>query len=397
MDASLILISNPGSASRKYALFAGDTLKAELHFEWMNGELVYTLAPGDNEPIFADIAALNEAASKVRSILQTAGHLEVKATINTIGLRVVAPGSYFLQHHIVDNEFEENLSRVIGLAPIHVTAVQEELECLKKQFEGVEIIGVSDSAFHSTRPEFAKYYGIPKKDADSFDIKRFGYHGLSVASVKSKLQTAGRLPPKLVVVHLGGGASVSAVLNGRSIDNTMGFSPLDGLMMSTRSGSIDPTAVFALKQILKLDDAAMHDYLNKDSGLLGIGGSPDIRKLISNVKAGDEQSILALNTYIYNVQKGIAEMVAALGGIDALALTGTICERSVEIRHHLLDRLHYLDFNIDELANEGYQPKPEPQLISRLAHSKPIFIVQTNESFEILQNIKKRLNNWLGR
>lgn len=392
MDGPLTLVANPGSASRKYALYAGDSLRAELHFEWLNGEIVYGLSQGDGKTVFADIASLSEASSKIVTIFKSSGVLQSNETISNIGLRVAAPGTYFQQHRIVDNEFEENLNRVIGLAPTHVTAALEELANLKKQFKGIKIIGASDSAFHTSRPDYAKYYGIPKKDADSFDIKKFGYHGLSVASVVSKLKTAGKLPPKLVAVHLGGGASVSAVLNGRSIDNTMGYSPIEGLIMSTRSGSIDPTAVFALKQILKLDDAGMHDYLSNQSGLLGIGGSAEIPELIAREKAGDKQSLLALNTYIYNVQKGIAEMVSALGGIDALALTGTVCERSIEIRHHLMDRLHYLDFNLDELANEGYTKTPDPQIISKLTHSKPILIVPTDEAKEIL-NITRELNN----
>lgn len=388
MDSQITLISNPGSASRKYALYNGDNLRAELHFEWQNGEIVYSLSPGDGKPVFANIAGLSEASTKVIPIFRSGGFLQGNDAISAIGLRVVAPGTYFQQHRLAGEEFEENLSRVAGLAPIHVSAALEELGSLKKQFPGVKIIGASDSAFHATRPEYAKYYGIPKKDADSFDIKRFGYHGLAAASVVSQLQTGGKLPPKLVIVHLGGGASVSAILNGRSIDNTMGFSPLEGLLMSTRSGSVDPTAVLALKQILKLDDSKIHDYLSSQSGLLGLGGSPDIPTLIANEKSGDEQSLLALNIYIYNVQKGIAEMVSALGGVDALALTGTVCERSVEIRYHLTDRLHYLDFSLDELASEVYRPSPEPQIISRIAHSKPIFIVPTNESKEVIQIVK---------
>ena len=343
MDSQIILIANPGSVSRKYALFAGDKLLGELRFEWLNGELIYNLSTSNNEAVFANIANLGEASSKVMDIFRKSGVLQANDMVGAIGLRVVAPGSYFLKHRVADAQYEENLSRVAGLAPIHVSAALEELGSLKKQFAGVKIIGASDSAFHATRPDYAKYYGIPKKDADSFDVKRFGYHGISVSSVINKLEEAGKLAPKVVVVHLGGGSSVSAVLNGRSIDNTMGFSPLEGLVMCTRSGSIDTTAVFALKQILKLGDPEMHDYLNNKAGLLGLGGSADIPELIAKEKIGDKDSLLALNVYIYNVQKGIGEMVSALGGIDALVLTGTVCERSTDIRHHLLERMHYLD------------------------------------------------------
>ena len=226
------------------------------------------MSTSNNEAVFANIANLGEASSKVMDIFRKSGVLQANDMVGAIGLRVVAPGSYFLKHRVADAQYEENLSRVAGLAPIHVSAALEELGSLKKQFAGVKIIGASDSAFHATRPDYARYYGIPKKDADSFDVKRFGYHGISVSSVINKLEEAGKLAPKVVVVHLGGGSSVSAVLNGRSIDNTMGFSPLEGLVMCTRSGSIDTTAVFALKQILKLGDPEMHDYLNNKAGLL---------------------------------------------------------------------------------------------------------------------------------
>jgi acetate kinase len=385
MDSSVVLISNPGSASRKYALYVGNILKAEVHFEWLEKEFRYSIKPSTiNGTVFADIASLSEASGKVIQILRASGLLKPDEDINTIGLRIVAPGSYFLQHRLINDEYEEQLRSVIGLAPIHVTACLEELESLRSQFSSIDIYGASDSAFHATRPDYAKYYGVPIKDAEQFDIKRFGYHGLSVASVIRKLELAGKLVPKIIVVHIGGGASATAVLNGRSIDNTMGYSPLDGLTMSTRSGSIDPTAVFALKKFLKLDDSGVHDYLNNQSGLLGLGGSSEIPELIEKEKSGDSKALLALNTFIYNIQKGIAEMSAALGGIDALVLTGTVSERSAPIRYHITARLHYLDFMLDELQNEGYTTSDEPITISRLTHSKPIFVVPTNESKEIL-------------
>lgn len=392
MDSKLTLISNPGSASRKYVLYEGEKIQGELRFEWLNGEIVYTLLPGNNEAVFANIAGLSEAPGKIMEIFNKTSILQANTTLDAIGLRVVAPGNYFLQHIFIDAEYEKNLARVSGLAPIHVSAALEELSCLKKLFPGVKIIGASDSAFHASRPDYAKYYGIPKKDADSFDIKRFGYHGISVSSVIRKLEDAGKLAPRVVVVHLGGGASVSAVLNGRSIDNTMGFSPLEGLVMSTRSGSIDTTAVFALKQFMKLGDPEMHDYLNSKAGLLGLGGSTDVPELIAREKSGDRDSLLALNVYLYNIQKGIGEMVSALGGIDTLVLTGTVCERSVEIRHHLMERMRYLDFCLDELANEGVLQSPDIKVISSLVRSKPILVVPTNESQEILRIINDLTN-----
>jgi acetate kinase len=383
---SLILISNPGSASRKYAVYENDSLLAELHFEWRNKELVYNFSTSNRqETVFADIAGLNDAPEKLHQVLNKQSIINDDDKIVAIGLRIVAPGSFFQHHHHIDAEYENRLHQVSELAPIHVSACLEELQGLREYFDDTNIFGVSDSAYHVDRQDYAKYYAIPLKDSNDLDIKRFGYHGLSISSAVRALKLQDKMATKAVIVHIGGGASVSAILNGNSIDNTMGYSPLEGLTMNTRSGSIDPTATFAIKQRLGLSDSEMHDYLNNQSGLLGLGGSSEIPELIKREKSGDKQALLALNTFIYNIQKGIAEMTSALGGIELLALTGTVNERSAIIRHHIVSRLQYLDFFIDKLENEAYTPSDGPKIISRLTASKPIIVVPTNESYEILQ------------
>lgn len=389
METALTLIANPGSASRKYSLYAGDQLRASLHFEWQNGELVCTIkTPEETSTVFADIPDLSSAPSKVIEVLKYKAALQNDEAISAIGLRIVCPGSFFTLHRRIDEEFETKLASAMNFAPLHVAASLEELRSLKNQFPGTVMVGVSDSAFHSTRPDYALGYSIRLEDTEKFDIKRFGYHGLSMSSVVRKLNDSGRLPPKLVVAHLGSGASISAILNARSIDNTMGFSPLEGLTMSTRSGNIDATAVDALKKGLKLDDAGLQDYLNTKSGLLGIGGSSEIPELIKKEATGDKRSRLALNTYVYNIQKGIAEMTSALGGIDALVFTGTVGERSAPIRQHIASRLHYLDFEIDEAMNASFQPTEEPTIISLPGRSRPIIVVHTDEAYEILQAVR---------
>ena len=258
---------------------------------------------------------------------------------------------------------------------------------LRRHFPDAQLFGLSDSAFHITKPDYAWNYGLPLHDADRLDVKRFGYHGLSVAAVVETLKKADKLPPKLVVCHLGSGASVSAVHGGKSVDTTMGYSPLEGAIMATRSGSIDPTAVQALKQGLSMDDKAIDAYLNKQSGLQGLAGSSDLRELLEREAAGDHYAHLAIRTYIFAVQKAIGQMTAALGGVDVLALTGTVGERSAPIRKRIMERLHYLDLLLDEHANTASESMQAITTISRLAHSKPVYVIPTNESDEMVRRL----------
>ena len=389
MAGSLILVANPGSASRKYALYEGERERAGLHFEWEYGKVVCTLHQ-DGKPhlLHLNIADIDQAASHLTSILEDNGLLQEGERIDKIGLRVVAPSSYFLEDRMVDDDFVSRLEGIKPRAPVHIAATLDELHVLRKQFGKAAIVGVSDSAFHVTKPDYAWNYGISLEDADRFEIKRFGYHGLSVASVVQALKAAEKLPPKLVVCHLGSGASVTAVLNGKSADNTMGYSPLEGVVMSTRSGSIDATAVRALKDACRFDDDAAEDYLNNHSGLLGLGGSADTRELLRREADGDGRSRLALATYVYSVQKAIAQMTAALGGIDVLVFTGTVAERSTPVRERIVERLHYLDLVLDKHTNKDCESPEKPVVISRLAHSKPVLVVATQEAAEIARRTR---------
>jgi acetate kinase len=387
MASSLILVANPGSASRKYALYEGERERAGLHFEWEHGKVVCTLHQGGEQHVLhTDIADIVEAANYVVAILRDNDVLQAGEQIEKIGLRVVAPSSYFLEDHVVDDDFVSRLEDIKPRAPIHITATLEELHRLRSQFANAAIAAISDSAFHATKPDYAWNYGISLEDADRFEIKRFGYHGLSAASVVRQLDAAGKLPPKLIVCHLGSGASVTAILHGKSFDNTIGYSPLEGVVMSTRSGNIDATAVRALRDACHFDDDEVEDYLNNHSGLLGLGGSSDTRELLRRENDGDNRSRLALATYVYSVQKAIGQMAAALGGADALIFTGTVGERSALTRERIAQRLHYLDLTLDKHVNTGCEGTKDIAIISRLAHSKPIMVVPAQEAAEIVRH-----------
>lgn len=388
---TLILIANPGSVSRKYALFSNNQLRAALHFEYENSEIICTLIRNSRSSrVPIELKEMHETTTHIIDILRNHDVLSENEKITHIGLRIVAPSSYFLDDRLADDEMVRILSGLESRAPLHISATLAELHGLREMDNNTKIIGISDSAFHITKPNYAWNYGLPIHDADRLDIKRFGYHGLSVSSAMHSLQQAGLSAPKVIVCHLGGGASITAVYEGKSVDNTMGYSPLEGVVMATRSGSIDPTAVRALKDLLELDDAGVEEYLQTNSGLLGLGGASDVRELLRWESDGSEQAHLALQTYIYNIQKAIGQMTAALGGVDMLVFTGTIGERSVPIRERILERLHYLDFTIDGASNTSCIDASRPTVISTLANSKPIYVVNANEANEMVRRINEK-------
>lgn len=379
MNSPLILIANPGSASRKYALFKGDTERAQLHFEWFDDNILCTLRQGEKtQTIAVDIKKLEESSAALLSLFRIYQLLEKDEQIKHIGVRIVAPGGYFLRNHEVDRDFIARFESVKEQAPLHVSATLSEINHLQEYFPSATIIGISDSAFHHTKPDYVWNYGISLEIADTAEIKRFGYHGISVASVLPQQQ----FPHKTIVCHLGSGASITAVHDGRSLDTTMGYTPLEGVIMSTRSGSIDIGAVNKLKQLLHLDDIGIQRYLNEQSGLKGLGGSSDIRELLRREENGDTRAHLALETFVYTIQKSIGAMAAALNGADAIVFTGTVGERSALIRKRIITQLRYLGFIIDPVSN-GTALESRLSSINLVADSKPILIIPTREEKEM--------------
>lgn len=388
--AALTLIANPGSASRKYALYNGDECLARLHFENENGAVVCTLSRSSgHEQVQTSVEDVTLSARQIIDILRQRELFAEGDSIGSIGIRVVAPGSDFLQHRAFDDRLVERLQQAAMRAPLHVAATLREVELLREQFADVPIVAATDSAFHATKPDYAWNYGIDLRDADRFDIKRFGYHGLSVGSAIDALHEHGKLPNRVIVCHLGGGASVTAVYKGASLDTTMGYSPLEGMVMATRTGNIDPTAVRDLQESLGLDNAGMEDYLHHRCGLMGLSGgaSDDIRELLRLEGEGHDGARLALQTYVYNLQKAIGQMAATIGGADVLVFTGTVGERSAHIRRRVFERLGYLDFFIDNTTNDESTGVDKLTCISHIGRSRPVFIIPANEEAQILKAV----------
>ena len=384
----LILIANPGSSSRKYAVYdSGLREQARVHIEHEGDHLVCNVfAHGMNKAVKIDFESLTDSALHIAKILTDAGVLSDSDHIERIGVRVVAPSSFFMKDHVITDEIVDRIETLRHLAPLHIEATLSELQALRSTFPDTMIVGVSDSAFHATKPPYAWNYGIDIHDADRLDIKRFGYHGISVSASIASLWDAGKLPPKVIVCHLGSGSSVTGVFHGRSIDTTMGYTPLEGIIMATRSGSIDVGAARVLKESLDLDDLALETYLNTKSGLLGIGGSNDIRELIAREADGDHLAHLALTTLIHSIHKAIGSMVVALNGCDLIVFTGTVGERSAVLRKRIAAHLECLDIVLDGNANDACTAPEAMTFISQKAASKPIVVIPTDEAKEIAKH-----------
>ncbi len=390
---SLLLIANPGSASRKYAL-VDDKLKevAALHIEQSGSELIATLRTGgDTRQVPLGFADISQSAAHLYGIFNREHLLESPSDVRAIGLRIVAPSNYFLKDRLVDDDVVQHIRDILPLDPIHVSGTLQELEALRSSLPTISVALISDSAFHARKPSYAWNYGINLQDADRFEIKRFGYHGLSVSSAVNELWNRGKLPPKVVVCHLGSGSSVSAVFHGRSIDNTMGYSALEGVIMATRTGSIDYTAAMALKTKLGLDDNQLEHYLDEKGGLLGLSGTSDIREIIDREANGDHIAHLALMTLIHSIHKAIGAMVVAMNGADLLVFTGTVGERSANLRRRIVAHLECLDFILDGNRNKSCLNPAEFTSISQAAVSKPIIVIPTDEGVEIARHTVKLL------
>jgi len=387
-DPLLILVANPGSSSRKYGVYNSDlSERAHLHIEREDGKLVCNIfAHGQHRTVGIEFEDIAESALHLMDLLRSNDVIRDGESIGRIGLRVVAPSSFFMQDHLMTEEIIEKVESLRHLAPLHIDASLSELRALHKSFPDTPVVGVSDSAFHATKPPYAWNYGIDIHDADRLDIKRFGYHGISVSASISALWDAGKLPPKVIVCHLGSGSSITGVFHGRSIDTTMGYTPLEGLVMATRSGSIDVGAARVLKESLNMDDAQLESYLNTKSGLLGIGGSNDIRELIARETDGDHMAHLALTTLVHSIHKAIGSMVVALNGCDLIVFTGTVGERSAILRKRILAHLECLDFTVDGDANEACTAPETMTFISQKVASKPIVVIPTDEAKEIAKH-----------
>ena len=266
--------------------------------------------------------------------------------------------------------------------------IAAEISKCVETFPDTPVITISDSHFHHTRDDVHKYYAIDTELADRAEIKRYGYHGLSMGAVRNYMRDADILEPRVVACHLGSGASLTAIKDGYSYDTTMGYTPLEGVMMATRCGDIDPAAASAIQREMGFNEEAVEEYLNRQCGLLGVSGSTgDMREILDLRADGDPRAKLAYDMYIYRIQRAVGEMVAALQGVDALVFTATIGERNAEIRRDIVSGLGYLGFKINDTKNDDGLGDAQHCLVSAPS-SKPIYVIATDETAAMIRRAK---------
>jgi acetate kinase len=288
----------------------------------------------------------DESTEPVAS-LDAAAALEVDAVAH----RVVHGGPHFAEPVVVDEAVRHAIHDLDSLAPLHNAPALRGIEEAISSRPDVPHVAVFDTAFHASIPPAASTYAIPRRWREEWGIRRYGFHGLSVQWAAERVPVS-----RLVVCHLGGGCSVTAVRDGRSVDTTMGFTPLEGVPMSTRSGSVDPGALLYLLREEELTVESLDHALNFDSGLTGLVGSGDMAELDERAVRADRDALLALDVFTYRVALAVAAMAVAAEGLDALVFTAGIGERSASTRAHVCERLGFLGVELDSEANSAAQP-----------------------------------------
>lgn len=387
-----ILIINPGSASKKYAFYSSEREILRAHFESEDGGFI-VLWTGEKFTNKEEITGddYNKSVELFIEKLISLDNIKKPEDIQRIAIRTVASGEYFLKHREINEEFLDKISESKDRSPLHLSALIKELNDTNKILPNTKKLSISDSAFHSSRGEVTKYYGIPLSLAREHEIYRFGYHGISASSVVRKMgKENGKIPSRVIICHLGSGVSVIGVKDGLGYDSSMGFTPLEGPIMSTRSGSIDAgSLVFILKKKGFSPDE-LNSFLNKKCGLIGLSEkTDDMRQLISLESEGDKDAKRAIDIFVYRIIKEIGSMFVTIGGVDKLIFTGTMGERSNIVRERICDGLGSLGIFLDKEKNNETIDKNG--VISKKDSSVDIFVMKTDEMeemFELSKDIK---------
>ncbi len=385
-------IVNTGSQSKKYALYIDKQKNLYAHFEKNQGNFIVNLTiNGKAEKLIISESDYVGSISYLTKLMLAKGLIQSKQEISIVGLRIVAPGSFFLSNKLIDKNYLSELYKAKQEASLHINPIIEEIENLQLVFPNTTLVGVSDSLFHITMPQYSRIYGIPMKATSQLEIYRFGYHGISFQSILRKIKNLlGVLPKKIIICHLGGGSSITAIKNGRSQDTSMGFTPLEGLPMTTRVGNIDAGAVIYLARKAGLNLDELEEYLNSRSGLKGIDGETgDIRELLALEKNGDKKASLALEVFVYQIKKYIGAYTATLNGLDLLVFSATIGERSPTIRSRICQNLDYLGVVLNEQKNK--QVIGEDGFINGRPTRVKIAVIVTNEMEEIANQTREFL------
>ncbi|MDR2704048.1 MAG: acetate kinase [Cellulomonadaceae bacterium] len=392
---STVFVLNSGSSSLKYQLVDPETGSVSAvglvdRIGLAEGKIVHEVG-GQKFEVTTPIPDHGVALEKVLELFKEHGPKLEDAGIVAVGHRVVHGGTKFSAPVVLDDNSIKGIKDLIPLAPLHNPANVTGIEAARKLFD-VPQVAVFDTAFFSTLPAEAYTYAIDKDIADKYQIRRYGFHGTSHHYVSQKVaEVLGRDDLKIVVLHLGNGASASAVVNGKAVDTSMGLTPLEGLVMGTRSGDIDPAVVFHLQREAGMSTNDIDNLLNKKSGMLGLCGASDMREVEAAAAAGEPAAVVAQNVYVHRLAKYVGAYAAIMNGIDVLVFTAGVGENDARMRELLADRTSFLGLHVDPAKNSVRSK--EPRIISPDADIKAfeagngpiVMVVPTNEELAIAQ------------
>ena len=332
-----------------------------------------------------------------------AAAIESFGRVDAVGHRVVHGGTLYAAPVLVTGAVRQRLESLTDLAPLHQPKSLAALDAVSAVLPGVPAVACFDTAFHATIPAAAATFALPAEWRARWTLRRYGFHGLSHAYVSSRAAQLVAGEPasgslRVVTCHLGAGASLAAVHGGRSVDTTMGFTPLDGLVMATRSGSVDPGLVLWLEEHAHMPPRELADTLENRSGLAGLAGTGDMRQVLARAAAGDERALLGRNVYLHRLRAAIAAMAAAMDGIDVLVFTGGVGENSPEIRSRAAAGLRFLGIAVDEESNAlGKHDRGDDWEITAPGAAVRAFVIAAREDKQIAAEVRSVLAaSWRG-
>ena len=395
-----IFVVNSGSSSIKYQLFnmplekpVCSGLVERIGLE--NSTITHKIFLDLGEKIIKktiDLSGHEEGLKEVALLLTDAetGVIKKPGEIEAVGHRVVHGGESFTATTIITRKVKEKIQKLFPLAPLHNPANYICIEVAERIFTRAKQVAVFDTAFHQTLPPKAFTYAIPKSFYTKHHVRVYGFHGTSHKYVSGRaIEYLNRPDAKLITIHLGNGCSMAAVKNGKSADTSMGFSPLSGLVMGTRSGDIDPAVIFHLVNQLGYELEQVNTMLNKQSGMLGLSGFSDMRDIGKSVQEGNGDSELALEMYAYRIKKYIGAYAAVLNGLDAIVFTAGVGENDMDTRQRICSGMQFLGIHLDEEKNK--MPSTAINEINRDDSPVKILVIHTNEELEIAQQCYKLL------
>lgn len=397
-----ILVLNCGSSSIKYKLYNMDdeSVLAQGGVERIgldNAFLKLTLPNGEKTKLMHDMPDHKEGVNFVFQTLLSPEYGAIKSLdeIDAVGHRIVQGGDLFEKSCIVTKEVEDGIESLCDLAPVHNAGHLKGLRAVDALMPTTPQVVVFDNAFHSTMPDYAYLYAVPYELYTKYHVRRYGFHGTSHRYVSHRVcEILGTdiNKQKIITCHIGNGASVAAVLNGKVVDTSMGLTPLAGVMMGSRSGDIDPSAVTFIMEKLGKKPQEMADYLNKESGVLGISGvSSDMRDVEKAAKEGNENAILALTMYDYRIKKYIGAYAAVMNGVDTIVFTAGVGENQASMREGVCEGLDYLGVKLDKELNNTVHGTET--VISTPDSRVKVVVVPTDEEIVIARDTKALVEN----